>query len=38
MEAEMGITRDRCEEILERLLSLDQLESVQGLFDSLRGD
>ncbi|MFH1243250.1 MAG: hypothetical protein V1689_12925 [Pseudomonadota bacterium] len=34
----ISITRDRCEEILERLLRLDQLYSVQGLFDSLRGD
>jgi 2-methylcitrate dehydratase PrpD len=32
----MTISRDRCQEILERLLHLDQPGSVQPLFDSLR--
>ena len=33
----VSITRDRCEGILERLLHLDTSDSLQELFDSLRG-
>ena len=33
----VSIKRERCEEILQRLLHLDKSDSVQGLFDSLRG-